>query len=92
MEQVSNALEEGRLDAAANGLGEIETLLVEEGGYLGGFRERSRGLREIIEMQHNLDGMDARDSDAAQRRLGPLMEGWHREATAVKRRCGGYLI
>ena len=92
IERVAKALDEHRLDAAANGLVEIESLLQEEDGYLGGFRERSRGLREVIERQHNLDRLDARDADAAQRQLPPLMEGWHREATAVKRRCRSYLI
>lgn len=93
IEKVRVAIDAEKMDAASSGLAELVALLGDEGGYLGGFREKSASLRDQIERQHDLTDLSERDRDIAERRLVPLIQGWQREARAVERRCAtSYLL
>lgn len=93
IDKVGTALDDGRMDAASSGLTEIEKVFGDDAAFLVGFSARSGALRDLIEKQHNLGGVSARERDFTERRLSPLIEGWQREARAVERRCAtGYLL
>jgi hypothetical protein len=92
IEQISDALDEGRLDAASSGLGDLSQMLEGEVDFLDGFGRISGSLHDALEQQHQLESLPADEADFAERRLPILISGWQREASAVKTRCRSYLL